>query len=397
MATEGFDVEAALANVHSASGRRPKPEPVERVHVFLPERMRAEQKQPEKKKQGKAPWFVKQPDWDVVLNKNSTTTEPVQTSAQQLSLPGTAPVHRRKFGCSICNNKTVQCKDDGSPYEHKCSHRKWCRTKSGHPICEECENELIVRVEQAKLRQSAAQQEFAKNLRQAEKAHPPVGWDIVEVTSASTCPICQKFLQGNRAVRVWVKKEGEWQINNLQCLHHRPRPGVPLQETVGQSAERDWSRLTTVSIHNGVSVYQVVDGERILWEGLVLQTGAVERHNDARSTMNRIAREFAAGQWRPEASEQWRRRVFRPPQALAPFVRYRSLGRAIYLQVLNHCKQVVWKKTLPHGDELQVYEEAAREQQRIAQHVLDTVWQGCPLQELALEPAVEQYEPIAEG
>jgi len=79
---EEFDLEAALANVHSASGRRPKPEPVERVHVFLPEEMRAEQKQQQKK----VPWFVKQPDWNAVRNQNSTTA-PVQTSALRRERP----------------------------------------------------------------------------------------------------------------------------------------------------------------------------------------------------------------------------------------------------------------------------------------------------------------------
>jgi len=222
---EGFDLEAALANVHSASGRRPKPEPVERVHVFLPDEMRAEQQQQEKK----VPGLVKQPDWNAVLNKTSTTA-PVQTSAQQLRLPGTPAAERRRFGCAICGSKTVMCKDDGSPYEHKCTHKRWCKTKSGHPVCEACEKDLVRRMEQHKLRQSAAQRQFAENLRQAEKASPQVGWDIVEVTRAATCPICQKFLQGNRAVRVWVKKDGEWVVNNLQCLHHRPRPGIPLQE-----------------------------------------------------------------------------------------------------------------------------------------------------------------------
>ena len=78
---EELDLEAALANVHSASGRRPKPEPVERVHVFLPEKMRAEQQQ-----QKKVPWFVKQPDWNAVRNQNSTTA-PVQTSALRRERP----------------------------------------------------------------------------------------------------------------------------------------------------------------------------------------------------------------------------------------------------------------------------------------------------------------------
>ena len=78
---EELDLEAALANVHSASGRRPKPEPVARVHVFLPEQMRAERKQ-----QQKVPWFVQQPDWNAVLNKTSTT-EPVQTSALRRERP----------------------------------------------------------------------------------------------------------------------------------------------------------------------------------------------------------------------------------------------------------------------------------------------------------------------
>ena len=77
---EEFDLEAALANVHSASGRRPKPELVERVHVFLPEKMRAEQQQK------KAPWFVQQPDWNAVRNKTSTTA-PVQTSALRRERP----------------------------------------------------------------------------------------------------------------------------------------------------------------------------------------------------------------------------------------------------------------------------------------------------------------------
>jgi hypothetical protein len=79
---EEFDLEAALANVHSASGRRPKPELVERVHVFLPEEMRAEQQQQQKK----VPWFVKQPDWNAVRNQNSTTA-PVQTSALRRERP----------------------------------------------------------------------------------------------------------------------------------------------------------------------------------------------------------------------------------------------------------------------------------------------------------------------
>ena len=42
--------------------------------------------------------------------------------------------------------------------------------------------------------------------------------------------MCQTFLQGQRAVRVWVMKDGEWVINNVQCLRHKPRPGVPLME-----------------------------------------------------------------------------------------------------------------------------------------------------------------------
>ena len=220
---EEFDLEAALANVHSASGRRPKPEPVERVHVFLPEQMRAEQQQ-----EKKVPWFVKQPNWNAVLNKNRTT-EPVQTSAQQLSLPGTPAAERRRFGCAICGSKTVMCKDDGSPYEHKCTHKKWCRTKSGHPVCEECEKDLVRRMEQHKLQQSAAQRQFAENLREAEKNALKVGFDLVEVTRPVTCPLCQKFLQGNRAVRVWVQKDGEWVVNNVQCTSHH-RPGVPLSE-----------------------------------------------------------------------------------------------------------------------------------------------------------------------
>ncbi len=227
MATEEFDLEAALRNVHSAGQRRRPEPPVKRVHVFLPKPMRADQPATQQKK---VPWVVKQPDWSQIGQK-SKTTDPVQTSAQP-ELP-IAPVARRRFGCSVCGSKTVQCKEDGAPYQHKCSHGKWCRTKSGHPACEECEKKLIVRVEQEKLRQSSAQQEFAANLREAEKAHPQVGWDIVEVTSASTCPICEKFLQGNRAVRVWVKKDGDWVVNNLQCLHHRPRPGVPQQELAG--------------------------------------------------------------------------------------------------------------------------------------------------------------------
>ena len=39
----------------------------------------------------------------------------------------------------------------------------------------------------------------------------------------------EKFLQGNRAVRVWVQKDGEWVVNNVQCTSHH-RPGVPLSE-----------------------------------------------------------------------------------------------------------------------------------------------------------------------
>jgi len=71
---EELDLEAALANVHSASGRRPKPEPVARVHGFRPEQ------------QQKVPWFVRQPDWNAVRNQNRTT-EPVQTSALRRERP----------------------------------------------------------------------------------------------------------------------------------------------------------------------------------------------------------------------------------------------------------------------------------------------------------------------
>ena len=186
MANEGFDLEAALRNVQSA-GRRP--ETVERAHVFLPETMRAERK-PKEKTQAEAleslaaghavmpkpvPWYVKQPDW------STRGRHPGQMSAPLLVEPAQpTPARSRKFGCSICGSKKVQCKDDGSPFEHKCSHRVWCRTKRGHPECPECEKSLIVRMEQAKLRQSTAQRQFAANVKQAEKNAPKVGFDSLK-------------------------------------------------------------------------------------------------------------------------------------------------------------------------------------------------------------------------
>jgi hypothetical protein len=236
MATEDFDLDAALRNVQSAGGRTRK---VERAHVFLPGTMRAERKLEERTQTEalermraghkvmpkQVPWYVKQPVWD------NLGRQPVQRSAPKTETEAApAPPSARMFGCSICGNKGVQCKDDGSPYEHKCKHRVWCRTKSGHPECPECEQSLIVRMEQAKHRQSTVQRQFAINVKQAEQDAPKVGWDLVEVSRPVPCPICQTFLQGQRAVRVWIQKDGAWVVNNVQCLSHRPRPGIPLPE-----------------------------------------------------------------------------------------------------------------------------------------------------------------------
>jgi RNase P subunit RPR2 len=232
---EEFDLEAALRNVQSAGGQRPKS--VERAHVFLPKQMRADL-QPAKPVPTKktVPWFVKQSDWSK-LGKSVQTSAPTQPEdGQQLSLP-TAPAGRRMFGCSICGSKTVLCKDDGSPYDHKCKHKQWCKTKSGHPVCEECEKELLVRVEQDQIRKSHVRRQFAANVRKAEKNALKVGFDLVEVTRPMTCPLCQRFLQGNRAVRVWVQEDGEWVVNNVQCTSHH-RPGVPLSERCREKSEQ---------------------------------------------------------------------------------------------------------------------------------------------------------------
>ncbi len=223
MAQEDFDLEAALRNVHPA-GKRRRIEEVERTHVFLPESIRVERVEP-KGKPEQLPLRPRLPDWRGI-------GPGVQTSAPSDQVPAVRPpVSRRKYGCSICGSKTVLCKDDGAPYEHKCPHRVWCRTRGGHVKCKRCEAERLTRAEQ-KLRQgSPAWRQFAATVKQADPVGPRVSHDLVEVVRPVSCPICQRFLQGQWAVRVWVwcQAERTWTVNSVQCCRHQ-RPGVPMAE-----------------------------------------------------------------------------------------------------------------------------------------------------------------------
>jgi RNase P subunit RPR2 len=123
------------------------------------------------------------------------------------------------------------CRDDGSPYEHKCKHKVWCRTQDGHVKCKQCDAERVKRAEQKLLQGRAARRQFAANVRRADQVAPRVGYDLVEVVRPVSCPICQSFLQGQRAVRVWVwdPEERTWTVTTVQCCRHH-RPGVPMAE-----------------------------------------------------------------------------------------------------------------------------------------------------------------------
>ena len=85
------------------------------------------------------------------------------------------------------------------------------------------------RAEQTRLPGPAARRRFAANGQRADEQAPRVGYDLVEVVRPVSCSICQQFLQGQRAVRVWgwSPVEQTWTAHTLQCCRH-PRPGVPL-------------------------------------------------------------------------------------------------------------------------------------------------------------------------
>jgi hypothetical protein len=220
-----FDLEAALRNVHS--GRRP--EPVDRVAVLLPEDMRAERTEPKGKTERRIPEQLplrpRMPDWSGI-GTGGQTAAPIDVVPAERP-----PVSRRKFGCSICGKKTVMCRDDGSPYEHKCKHGRWCKTERGHIKCKDCEVALVKRMKEKRQLGHVVRRELAENIRVAEQNLPQVAWELVEVVSARSCPLCQEFLQGKRAVRLytWSAEERAWNIGGVQCLTH-PRPGVSMAE-----------------------------------------------------------------------------------------------------------------------------------------------------------------------
>jgi len=230
MAQDDFDLAAALRHVHPAGTRRRSGE-VEPAHVLLPESMRAERSEPKEKTERRIPEQLplrpRMPDWSTIGKR-----PPVQRLASlEVTSAERPPVSRRRHGCSICGSTTVLCKDDGSPYAHKCQHKVWCRTQDGHLKCQQCEAERVTRAEQTLLQGRAARRQFAANVRRADQVAPRVGYDLVEVVRPVSCPICQSFLQGQRAVRVWVwdPEERTWTANTVQCCSH-PRPGVPMAE-----------------------------------------------------------------------------------------------------------------------------------------------------------------------
>jgi hypothetical protein len=227
MAQDDFDLAAALRHVHPA-GTRWRGE-VEPAHVLLLASRRAEWREPTEKTERRIPepqpLRPRLPDWSGIGTG-------VQTSAHNDLVPALRPPSsRRKFGCSICGSTTVRCKDDGSPDAHKCQHKVWCRTQDGHLQCQQCEAERVQRAEQTLLQGRAARRQLAANVRRADAKALRVAYDLVEVVRPISCPICQRFLQGQRAVRVWVwdPEERTWTVNSVQCCRHQ-RPGVPMAE-----------------------------------------------------------------------------------------------------------------------------------------------------------------------
>ena len=229
MAQENFDLEAALRSVHPAGTRRRGE--VEPAHVFWPDSMRAEWSEPTEKTERRIPEPLPlrppMPDWSTIGKR-----PPGQRLASlEVTSAERPPVSRRRHGCLICGSKTVLCRDNGSPYEHKCQHKVWCRTQDGHLKCKQCEAERVQRAEQKLLQGRAARRQFAANVRLADKVAPRVAYDLLEVVRPISCPICQRFLQGQRAVRVWVwdPEERTWTVHSVQCCRHQ-RPGVPMAE-----------------------------------------------------------------------------------------------------------------------------------------------------------------------
>jgi hypothetical protein len=76
------------------------------------------------------------------------------------------------------------------PYEHKCPHKKWCRTENGHVKCPRCEERLWEWAKELERQSAVARRAFAVN--------------------------------GQRAVRVWVwdPAERRWTGNAVQCCRH---------------------------------------------------------------------------------------------------------------------------------------------------------------------------------
>jgi hypothetical protein len=427
MDDDGFDIEEALRNVHSA-GSRPK---VERALVFLPESMRAEQnpKKTERTVPQQLPLKPKLPDWSILNDPNRVqtsaqgraTVEVLATEAEKQKLrkvyekrgiqaaikagekiglypyqvkelltrevyrgqtltdkdgrllpalqiealqmyrsgkhgsselarfygvphqvilellnqyPNGSPLpsegptiaealqgrlggfrvgpptpeelHGRnghKFGCSVCGSTTVMCREDGSPFDHKCKHKMWCRTINGHAKCAECAKEQQHVAEADLVREADIRRQFAENVRKADEQAPRVGYDLVEVVAPATCPICHDLLQGKRAVRVWVwDKEGRtWKLNNYQCVTHH-KPGVPMSELSGQyfgesPRNKDWVHLTRVGhAEGGGARYRVLNHQQVVvWEKWVGPAQPKTDHLAAEREMEQVAKDVANG------------------------------------------------------------------------------------------------------
>lgn len=321
MADAEFDIERAMENVHPASKRKP----VERALVFLPDDMRADVRAPAKPERPVPTPQPRLPDWDWLKRREASApyaewkrlkkqaTALVRSGITSVSRVAAAletservarevlkevdfpldplPVARtQRNGCSLCGSTTVMCRDDGSPYAHKCRHRYWCRTVRGHVGCEECERSLIFAAETRAENGSEAKRRFAENIQAAEAAAPQVAWEFVEVVRAVSCKMCGEFLQGRRAVKMyaWDADGRRWRASCLQCQAH-PRPGVPLADVDGRGVGRPDDRPRPMarvwqSERGEWTTYDIVDeiSGGVLWGTTVRADAGEHAHGQAR-------------------------------------------------------------------------------------------------------------------